>query len=286
MNSEEVKVDPEQKKESGKITSIICVIIGIVCIGVAAYGLFDIYKDYKVGDDVYQEAESEFVQIHPPVIDTTTDSTEGTGAVEEEGPKIPWYEMASVDIAGLKAKYADVVGWIFFEDGLISYPVMHSHSNDTYLYTTYNGTESIGGSIFVEATHSGDFTDTHTLVYGHNMKNLSMFGRLKHYRRNNDYYENHQYFQIFLEDEILRYRIFAYQEVSVDSFVYKEYFNNAKELGDRLLQISMRKTDIEIPEDGRIITLSTCTADDAHRFVVSAVLVERYSLEEHKLVEE
>ena len=96
MNSEEVKVDPEQKKESGKITSIICVIIGIVCIGIAAYGLFDIYKDYKVGDDIYQEAESEFVQIHTPVIDTTTDSTEGTGAVEEEGPKIPWYEMASV----------------------------------------------------------------------------------------------------------------------------------------------------------------------------------------------
>ena len=286
MNSEEVKVEPEQKKKGWNITSVLCVIIGVICIGIAGYGLFDIYQDYKVGDDVYQEAESEFVQILTPVVDSTNTSTEGTGTVEEVGPKVPWYEMASVNVAGLKAKYADVVGWIFFEDGLISYPVMHSYSNDTYLYTTYNGTESIGGSIFVEATHSGDFTDTHTLVYGHNMKNLSMFGRLKHYRRNSGYYENHQYFQIFLEDEILRYRIFAYQEVSVDSFVYKEYFSSAKELGDKLLQSSMVKPDIEIPEDGRIITLSTCTADDAHRFVVSAVLVERYSLDEQKLVEE
>ena len=76
----------------------------------------------------------------------------------------------------------------------------------------------------------------------------------------------------------LRYQIFAYQEVPVDSFVYYEDFSSAKELGNRLLEKSIVKPDIAIPEDGKIITLSTCTADDNRRFVVSAVLVERYSL--------
>ena len=263
-------------------------------IGIAGFGLYGIYQDYKVGDDIYSQAEDEFVQIHTPAseeepdVDTNevTEETTETESTEPEGPKGPWYEMATVNVAGLQAQYPDVVGWLFFEDGLISYPIMHSFSNDTYLYTAYNGTESIGGSIFVEATNSGDFSDTHTIIYGHNMKNLSMFGRLKHYRRSNGYYYDHQYFQIFRDNEILRYRIFAYQEVSVDSFVYNESFASGKELGNRLLQNSIVKPDITIPEDAKIITLSTCTADDDHRFVVSAVLVERYSLTDKSVVEE
>ena len=280
-----------EEKNKNNLVSIICTIVGIICIGVAGYGLWGIYQDYKVGDDVYQEAESEFVQIHIPVDseeEFTTESSEVTSEAPQ-GPTVPWYELASVDVAGLKNRYPDVVGWILFENGMISYPVVHSDSNDTYLYTTYNGMESIGGSIFVEAVHSGDFTDTHTLVYGHNMKNGSMFGKLHYYRRSNDYYNNrqsNQYFLIFTEEEILRYHIFAYQEVTVESFVFKEYFTSGKELGDRLLQNSKIKPEVTIPEDGRIITLSTCTAGDENRFVVSAVLVERYSLIDKTIIEE
>lgn len=280
-----------EAKKKNNLVSIICTIVGVICIGVAGYGLWGIYQDYKVGDDIYQEAESEFVQIHIPVDNEEEFSTESSEVTSEvpQGPTGPWYELASVDVTGLKNKYPDVVGWILFENGMISYPVVHSDSNDTYLYTTYNGVESIGGSIFVEAVHSGDFTDTHTLVYGHNMKNGSMFGKLHYYRRSNDYYNNrqsNQYFLIFTEEEILRYHIFAYQEVTVDSFVFKEYFTSGKELGDRLLQNSRIKPEVTIPEDGRIITLSTCTAGEENRFVVSGVLVERYSLTDKTIIEE
>ena len=292
MNSEETKVENETSPKKGKnITSILCIIIGVICLGIAGYGLLGIYQDYKVGDDIYNEAESEFVQIHIPVEDVEDVSTETESSSSEtvQGPTGPWYELASVDIAGLKTQYPDVVGWILFENGMISYPVMHSHSNDTYLYTAYNGTESIGGSIFVEAVHSGDFSDTHTLIYGHNMKNGSMFGKLHYYRRGNDYYEggqSRQYFLIFTETEILRYHIFAYQEVTVDSFVFKEYFTSAQELGNRLLENSKIKPEVTIPEDGKIITLSTCTAGEENRFVVSAVLVARYNLADKTITEE
>ena len=297
MSNEEIKVEVETEetpKKKGNIISIICVLIGVICIGVAGYGLYGIYADYKVGDDIYKEVESEFVQIHIPVEDTEVESTEVDSSSTEmqntpEGPRGPWYELASVDIAGLKKQYPDVVGWILFENGMISYPVMHSHSNDTYLYTAYNGTESIGGSIFVEAVHSGDFSDTHTLIYGHNMKNGSMFGKLHYYRRSNDYYEggqSRQYFLIYTEEEILRYHIFAYQEVNIESFVFKEYFTSAKELGNRLLANSRIRPEVNIPEDGKIITLSTCTAGEENRFVVSAVLVARYNLADKTIIEE
>ena len=275
----------EKNVKKVNVMSVVLLLIGVICIGVAAYGLYGIYMDYKVGDDIYNEAEDEFVQIHTPVVEPGSEG-ESVLETETEMPKGPWYEMVTVDIEGLQNKYSDVVGWMFFEDGLISYPIMHSYSNDTYLYTAYNGKESKGGSIFMEATDSSDFSDTHTLIYGHNMKNLSMFGRLKYYRQTNNYYYDHQYFQVFLEDEILRYQIFAYQEVPVDSFVYTEHFSSAKELGRRLLEKSIINPGIAIPENGKIITLSTCTADDAHRFVVSAVLVERYSLKDKNLVEE
>lgn len=290
MNDEQIKVEVETEKSPKKklnITSILCAVIGVICIGVAIHGLYGIYQDYKVGDDIYHEAEDEFVQIYIPSDDVTSESTETPE--EPEVPRGPWYELASVNVAGLKTKYPDVVGWILFENGMISYPVMHSHSNDTYLYTAYNGVESIGGSIFVEAVHNGDFSDTHTLIYGHNMKNGSMFGKLHYYRRSNDYYNNsqtNQYFLIFTENEILRYHIFAYQDITVDSFVYKEFFTSAQELGNRLLEISKIKPDVTIPEEGRIITLSTCTAGDENRFVVSGVLVERYSLIDKTIIEE
>lgn len=284
----------ENRKKKMNPVSIICMLIGVVCIVIAGCGIYGIYKDYKVGDDIYMEAESEFVQIHIPTEEPSDDIETEDDAVEDKvnkevGYKGPWYERATVDVAGLKAQYPDVVGWLLFEDCKISYPIMHAASNDTYLYTAFNGVESIAGSIFVEATHSGDFSDKHTLIYGHNMKNGSMFGRLHYYRRSNEYYEedwSRQYFQIFTENEILRYKIFAYQEVSIENFIYTEFFTSATDLGNRLLENSRIKPDVTIPEDGRIITLSTCTAAEENRFVVSAVLVERYSLTDNTLITE
>ena len=254
--------------------------IGILCIGIALYGLYGIYQEYKEADDIYDKVEDEFVELHVP--ENVTTEVDGT---EVELPKGPWYELASINLAGLQKKYPDIIGWIFFEDGLISYPVMQTTDNETYLHITYNGKESKAGSIFMEAVHNPDFSNTHTLIYGHNMNNLSMFGRLKHYK-NKGYYEGHEYFQIFRGDEILRYQIFAYQDVPIDSFVYLEHFTSAKELAKRLMKKSYINPGLQIEPEDKIITLSTCNGDSNYRFVVSAVLIEKYSLTDKMIIEE
>lgn len=248
--------------------------IGALCIIIALVSLINIFSDYKKSDDTYKKAEEQFVQI----------KVENSDSPSEE--KVPWYEMISVDIAGLKQINPEVVGWIFFEDGAISYPVLQASDNDKYLYTTYDGQYAKAGSIFVEATHKGDFSETHTLIYGHNMKNLSMFSRLKYYKMKSGHYEGREYFQIHKGDEILRYQIFAYKDVGVDSFVYREYFTSARDLSLRMLEGSMINPQLNIEDDDKIITLSTCTSDDDRRFVVSAVLIERYSLTDKVLTEE
>lgn len=276
------------KKEMGKTklnwTSILLIIVGVICIGVSVWGIMGIYNEYKVAVDKYDDLNSEFVDVYTPPTEEQNPGTENENT-ETVSPEVPWYQMISVDLDGLHKKYPHIVGWIFFENETISYPVLHSDDNNRYLRTTYDGKKATAGSIFIEATHSRDFTDTHTIVYGHNMRNLSMFGKLKYYKTEENYYDTHQYFQIFSGNEILRYQIFAYQEVSVDSFVYQEKFTSARVLANKLIANSMINTGIEMKDNDKIITLSTCTVEEDYRFVVSAVLVERYNIVDKTLVE-
>lgn len=291
LNIEESEIQTEvPQKKKNNIMSIVLIVIGLICMVISLCGLYGIYREYKEAADIYKEAEENFVQVYEPddeaVTETGSELTTEEIATEIEVPPVPWYQLATVDLKGLQQQYADVVGWIFFEDGLISYPVVQAEDNDKYLHTTYNGKESKSGSIFVDATHSGDFSDTHTIIYGHNMKNLSMFGRLKHYKTQAGYYNGHEYFQIFHGDEILRYQIFAYRDVEVDNVVYQETFTSARLLSYELLRKSYVNPKLKIEDDDRIITLSTCTADDAHRFIVSAVLIERYNIIDGTIITE
>ena len=282
IEDEEIQTEPEApKKKKSNIMSNILIVVGLICMAISIYGLYGIYREYKEAEDIYKEAENKFVQTYEPIEDLTEADTElGTEEIgtEIELPPVPWYQLAVVDLVGLKQQYEDIVGWIYFEDGLISYPVVQAEDNDKYLHMTYNGKESKSGSIYVDAAHAGDFSDTHTIIYGHNMKNLSMFGRLKHYKTQAGYYLDHQYFQIFCGDEILRYQIFAYRDVEVDNVIYQQTYTSGRVLSYDLLRKSYINPKLKIQDDDRIITLSTCTADDAHRFVVSAVLVERYNI--------
>lgn len=241
---------------------VLLLAIGVLCIGIAIYGLLDIFLDYKVSDDTYKNVEEEFVKIKFD---------------KNKVNQGPWHDMISVDVDALQQNYPDVVGWIFFEDGDISYPVVQGENNDEYLRTTYDGRTAKAGSIFLEATHNPDFSDAFTLIYGHNMGNLSMFGRLKYYRADKEYYNGREYFQIHTKDEILRYKIFAFQHIEEDGFIFTEYFSSGADLYNRLKKESMRKLNVEVENPEKIVTLSTCTVDDKFRFIVSGVLIESYS---------
>lgn len=92
--------------------------------------------------------------------------------------------------------YEDVVGWIDFDTLPISYPLMQGEANQDYLRTTYSGAKATAGSIFVEFMNSADLEDRHTIIYEHNMKDGSMFGRLKEYL-SPDFLEENRYFTIY-----------------------------------------------------------------------------------------
>lgn len=247
-------------------------LLGIALIVIALIGLGSTFWEYKEAEDKHNELESEYVTFVDDKI--PMDVFEG-----EEEQEVPWYELAEVNLTEMQKTYPDVVGWIMFEEEDISYPLLYGETNDEYIRSSYDKKSSTAGSIFVNSYNSPDLLDTHTIIYGHNMKNLSMFGKLKYYKTIEDYYQYHQYFQIFTENEIRRYKIFAYEEVEEDNEIYQQLNTSAVELSNKLRRYSMVSVEMDITDEDKIVTLSTCTSSDDYRFIVSAVWVDTYVFE-------
>ena len=128
----------------------------------------------------------------------------------------------------------------------------------------------------MEYQNRSDFSDPNTIIYGHNMKNGSMFGKLKRLV-NDGAYQKNPYFWILTPQGSLCYRIFSLKKVSVDSDVYS-LFSGADDSFVRFAEKMKQESDVATGEmtftdQSKIVTLSTCTGDSARRFVVQGVRV-------------
>lgn len=240
-----------------KVITCLFLVVGLTLIIYSGYNIFSTNKDYDDSNEVYDDLNKNYIHV-------LSDTDE-------------WYNMAEVDFDSLKAINPDVVAWIFFENEDISYPILYSGDDSTYLRKTLEGGSAIAGSIFLEGENNPDFRDCHSIIYGHNMKNLSMFGKLKYYIRVEQYYDSHQFFQIITEDRAYRYQIFGYETITEDSFAYSIGFEHDDSFGgflQKLKGISMINSDIELTKEDSIVSLSTCsTSGEEYRFVVNAVRV-------------
>ena len=222
------------------------------------------------GDTASMPDESELVK-----------KTDGDLKTEPEDDPNAWYHDIDVDFAGLKEQNKDIVGWIYFEDEeSISYPLLYS-GDDYYLRRNYLKEEETAGSIYIDGNNSPDLDDAHTLIYGHNMRNLSMFGKLRYYKTEEDYLKTHRYFQLITESGIYRYEIFAYKDVSTLTggiyTTWKYVDDDFKEfVEETICQGSYVDADIDVDDETHIVTLSTCSYDSDVRFTVSGVRVDEH----------
>ena len=174
-------------------------------------------------------------------------------------------------------KYPETVGWIYFEDGHISYPIMQAADNKKYKKLGYTGDEAWTGAIFLDYRSSSDFSDYNSIVYGHNMKDKTMFGSLRDYRENPRYYDNHQYFQVITKDKKYRYQIFCYMDVPVSYVIYDYVGDAAYEFVKDAEPVRIKSymdSYIVVNETKKVVTLSTCTDKDDLQFVVLGVMVD------------
>ena len=252
--------------------------IGLLITAIAGIGLFVVLKDYGAADELYTKTNDDFVIIWDTPAENEDEvyvSEEELEAPEEYVPK--WYEMAEVDFDSLCSINPDIVGWLYFENEDISYPILHGETDDEYINTTYEGKRARAGSIFLESLNSRDFSDEHTIIYGHNMRNLSMFGRLRYYYMDSDYYANHKYFQIITPEESYRYVIVSCKHVPGDDQIYsifgQDTIGYADFVQNCIMQGSLIKSEYVPSYNDSIVTLSTCS-DGNNRFVVNAARID------------
>ncbi len=162
----------------------------------------------------------------------------------------------------LKGENEDYVGYIFIENTNISYPIMQSTNNAYYLDRTFEETYNASGSIFLDYQHDSNFNDTNTTLYGHNMKDGSMFHDIVDFR-DKDFFEENRYIKIYLEEEIYTYEIFSVALYEATDSYYKGAYSD-REL-DSLLNLienkSLHYKDLNLNEADKILTLSTCEYD-------------------------
>lgn len=267
-NKNNTQKQPEQKKKKkGDVLLTIALIAAIVVFCYAAFNLYHIYTEYKKGTDEYNQIEE------MAVTERDADSAEVAGPNAQLKPPI------EVDFDKLKSVNEDVVGWIYV-DALpdISYPIVKGKDNQTYLHQTYEKNYNFAGTIFVDYENSGDFSDCNTLVYGHNMKNGSMFGHLKKFREDDKLYKQDKYFWILTPEHNYRYEIISAYTTGVNSDTYTlfkgpgEEFEKYLETIKGYSEIQTDDTDLTIKD--KIVTLSTCTGNESTRFVVQGKRVD------------
>ena len=267
-NKNNTQKQPEQKKKKkSDVLLTIALIVAIAVFCYAAFNLYHIYTEYKKGTDEYNQIEE------MAVTERDADSAEVAGPSAQIKPPI------EVDFDKLKSVNEDVVGWIYV-DALpdISYPIVKGKDNQTYLHQTYEKNYNFAGTIFVDYENSGDFSDCNTLVYGHNMKNGSMFGHLKKFREDDKLYKQDKYFWILTPERNYRYEIITAYTTGVISDTYTlfkgpgEEFEKYLETIKGYSEIQTDDTDLTIKD--RIVTLSTCTGNESTRFVVQGKRVD------------
>lgn len=248
------------KKNTYKMIAVAAGIAAVLCVAAGGYMY---YQEKHAGDD-YEELK-----------DTVKKEPETEPEEEKPPVEIP------IDFAALQEQNPDVYAWIQIQDTNIDYPVLQKEGdNGYYLNHTIDGEEKTEGSIFTEDYNSTDFEDSNTVIYGHDMKNGSMFQNLLNYQ-DKEFFDNHKEVIIYTPDAIRHYQVFAaylYDDRHImQSFdfniksVYQAYLDSIFSIRDMNAQID---TSTEVSADDKIITLSTCYGNQSDkRFIVQAVLI-------------
>ena len=275
VEDDEEDIVPAKKKKRKKTASdyirYVAMAIAVCVLVYAGYQLAMIYMEYKEAVDEYAEMENLVLDDDAVVYEEKYNSGD---------PFDPTFKPQQVDWQALASINGDVYAWVQFESedlrDAINYPVMKGVDNSYYLSHTINGTENSSGSIFMECTNDAYFNDMNTIVYGHNMKNNSMFGLLRNYKKA-EYYAGHEYFWIYTPEGRFRYKIFTCYEPLSDSATYRWWSAPCDEYTQYLNECkaaSLYDTGVNIEADDQIVTLSTCTSrGDDYRFVVQGKLI-------------
>lgn len=271
------------KKKSGDIYKIICIILLVILIGIVAVWGYRIIVENRANskyEEIQNTVNSAAKQAETEAVIIETETEEETETETEEVQNAFDIPEKNLDWASLYAENKDIYAWIYIPGTQVDYPVLQSTSDDTY-YLNHNIDGSYGkpGCIYTEKINSKDFTNYNTVLYGHNMKNGEMFGCLHDYE-DKTFFDENPYVYVYTEEKTYVYEIFAAYTATNAHILNTNDFSTQEGFADYLDNVVYNKAlagnfrnDTRVTSDNRIITLSTCTSNSSKRWLVQAVLV-------------
>lgn len=241
-----------KKKKSNFLLNLITAIL-ICIIAFSGFKLGRILYEYHKGTQEYKKIEK-IANVK----------------VKKEGLEIDWDKLLK--------KNKDVKGWIHLKDTVINYPIVQGDDNSFYLHRLLNKTYNFKGTIFIDYRIAYPFKSFNTIIYGHRMKDGSMFKPLIKYK-DKDFYNKHKTIDIATPKAQYKAEVFAVATIPAESPLYKFEFPNQEEKEEFLSNIYSKSeidTGVKVKSSDKVIMLSTCTYEfDEARFIVFAKLVKR-----------
>ncbi len=237
--------------------AILNLVIYIMLLSILLYSGIKIYKWYKDKTNNNKIAE----QIRDTVIVEEKNEDENK-------------EESKVDFNKLKEQNSDAVAWIKVNNTNIEYPVVKGSNNSFYLNHSFDKSNNSAGWIFADYRNKFDNTDKNIVIYGHNMKDNSMFGSLKNIL-NSDWYDNEENTNIILytENEKCIYKVFSIYKIESEDYYIKTEFsddNNFEQFVNTIKKRSIKEFNTDVSKDDNILTLSTCANNNKYRVVLHA----------------
>ena len=227
--------------------------------------------DYRRGAETYASAVR--VVDFPPLPEIPRKEPEAVPEEEKEDPTAA--ALAQLDLAALQEINGEVIGWITIPETGVSYPLLQGEDNRYYLDHMWTRDRSSVGAIFLDTACPADLSGFNAVIYGHRMRNGSMFGELRKYR-DQDYWQAHPDVYIVNDSGVSRYRIFAACEAGVGALSYRLDLAKAEDreaMIDFALKYSVIDSGVTPDPESRVLTLVTCTGRGyASRWIVQAVL--------------
>lgn len=239
---------------NGALNVITVCLIGIILV-----------SGYKIGKTMweYQVAKSAYTNI-----------SEKTAKVD------PKQFTGVVDWKALKKVNPDVQGWLYQKGTVINYPLVQGTDNDTYLHTRFDKQWSGGGTLFVDCRMEKDFKGFNSIIYGHHMKDGSMFRSIRGYTKEEGYYDKHKTLELATPHGNYHLVVFsAFITKATDEDTYKMTYDEAEKQAyiDRAWERSelpITRDSVDVTKNDRLVTLSTCAYDyEEARYIVMCKMV-------------
>ena len=230
-----------------------------ILIGVLITIVF-LLSGYKVCNYFYEARQSRSVtdDLIAKAVETVQDVQPESHTEVNSAPAE--YTPITVDFSILQAENEDIVAWIYCEKTPINYPIVQSEDNSFYLRRLTDGSWNIAGTLFADYRCKPDFSDSTSIVYGHNMKNDSMFSILPNYCEQS-YYDEHPIMYLLTPETDYRVDLFAGYVTPSDSEAYQLQFSEdeKQQFIEQAKEQSDFTADVEVSADDCLLVLSTCS---------------------------